>query len=121
MVRKTASVRESAAPEVSPLRRAHRVVDDTIEKLDLRVKALLNSPKHDTGTLNSYVDALEKLVRLAVETDAAARASPSSGGSQGGPAGAVRGVAIVPGIIADREEWQRQMGLLEASRSERGS
>ncbi len=122
MVRRAASERESATVEVSPLRRAHRVVDDTIERLDLKVKTLLNSPKHDTIALNAYVDALDKLVKLARETDAASREAAASGvpGAPGkAPStGASRGVVIVPGIMTDREEWQRQMGISTARQAE---
>lgn len=119
MVRRATSASGDATSGVSPLRRAHLAVDDTIERLHLKVKTLLNSPKHDPGTLSSYMSTLEKLVTLAKETDPALRASSVGGNGAGPGEQSSRGLAIVPGIIADQEEWQRQMGLLETRRAER--
>lgn len=96
---------------------------DGIELLGHRLRTLLNSPKHDGLLINQYAEALSKLHAAARQASAnVATNEVLSGiaakvpGTSVGPR-ANRGVLVVPGIIADEEEWQKQMGVYEAKRS----
>lgn len=118
-MRRTTTAAAREAP-INVLAAAHLAAGDAVKLLHLKIRTLLNSPKHDPVTLNSYLAALEKLVGIGRETT-----GDSHGGAPRGdqpvtpPSGGARGVLVVPGLLADSAEWERQMGLYEATR-ERG-
>jgi hypothetical protein len=100
----------------------HDAACDALELLANRFKTLLNSPKQDGILINQYADAMDKLHRIARQAatppvlGTVAAGASTEVGAAANPGGTGRGVLVVPGLIADQEEWQRQMGVYEATR-----